>query len=483
MKQIWMDPYRKAAAERLGTEPGAIFIACTHTHLGPKTGTGEDIEYLQWLEKKICDAVILADRDLAPVTKMLYTRGIVKEVSFIRRYRMKDGSIKTNPGWQNPEIVGPVGENDERSSLLVLKRENAPEIAIINFQVHPDVIGGKTISADYPHFVRDTYESIIPNSRCVYFNGCQGDTNHCDFMGISKPQKLGGYDRSEYMGNYFKTHGLEEETKVYREHLKRVLEISGKYFKEPMIWSDMIHDTPDGKVYSAEQTPSPEQIARTPKNVELVFWDYYNQRKEWYSAVLDHHELFPNKLAFGGDIWTWDGLLPNLTYTLKTMKPAMEACLEHRVKTVIITLWVSGQNGADYGQAMAGLPIFSEYCYKGETCTEADIFAAAKHLTGVDEELFHAISDMYSGQIKSAASQAKGFIYGHPLQNLMHYDIDYPATVERFQKALATIEAHTDYAHREFFSILYRIEELEPEIISGLNLHWRGLPSYMSKFR
>lgn len=181
VKQMWMDPYRKAAAERLGTEPEAIFIACTHTHLGPKTGTGEDIEYLQWLEKKVCDAVMLADQDLAPVTKMLYTRGTVKEVSFVRRYRMKDGSVKTNPGWQNPEILGPAAPSDEGSALLVLRRENAPEIAFVHFQVHPDCIGGCTISADFPYFVRDTYEKLIENARCVYVNGAQGDSNNNDY--------------------------------------------------------------------------------------------------------------------------------------------------------------------------------------------------------------------------------------------------------------------------------------------------------------
>ncbi len=276
-----------------------------------------------------------------------------------------------------------------------------------------------------------------------------------------------------HLGNYLKAYGLEEETKVYREHLKRVLEISGKYFKEPMIWSDMIHDTPDGKPYSDEQTPSPEQIAQTPKNVELVFWDYYKKTKEWYSTILSHHELFQNKLAFGGGIWTWDGLMPNLDYTVKTMQPAMEACLEHQVKTVIITLWVSGQNGADYGQAMAGLPIFSEYCYKGEACTMADIYAASKHLTGVDEALFHAISDIYLNQPRSAVSLAKGFIYGHPLQNLMLYDIDYPAAIEIFQKALKTIEAHTDYEHREFFSILYRIAIAKATLYNGLQAAYK----------
>ncbi len=202
--QFLMDRIRTTIAERMGMEKEGVFLACTHTHLGPCTadsrGNVENEDYIDWMEKKLGDAAQLAMNDLAPVTQKLYTYGRVQDVAFVRRYWMKNGTVKTNPGQDNPDIVKPAGEPDERSSLFLLKRENAPEIAIINFQVHPDVIGGKTISADFPHFVRDTYESIIPNSRCVYFNGCQGDANHCDFMGIPKPQKLGGYGRSEYMG-------------------------------------------------------------------------------------------------------------------------------------------------------------------------------------------------------------------------------------------------------------------------------------------
>ncbi len=202
MAQPLMNRLRQEVADRVGCDFEGVFISCTHTHLAPVTldnlGHQENDDYIEWLIKKVGDAAQLALNDLAPVTKKLYTFGQVEDVAFIRRYYMKDGSIKTNPGAQNPDIVGPVGENDERSSLLVLKREKAPEIAIVNFQVHPDVIGGQTISADYPHFVRDTYEAIVPNSRCVYINGAQGDTNHIDTR-LTK-EKRSGYARSEYMG-------------------------------------------------------------------------------------------------------------------------------------------------------------------------------------------------------------------------------------------------------------------------------------------
>ena len=199
---LLMDRIRPLVAEAIGTEKEGVFICCTHTHLGPGLTTPENkfqnVEYLEWLVKKLCDVAVMAVQDMAPAT-LSYTRGKVEDVAFVRRFRMKDGSVRTNPGCLNPDILEPLGTPDENSSLLIIKRENKPEIGIVNFQVHPDVIGGKTISADFPKFVRDTYEKLVDNSRCMYINGAQGDTNHVDVrLGEDKCRR--GYDRARYMG-------------------------------------------------------------------------------------------------------------------------------------------------------------------------------------------------------------------------------------------------------------------------------------------
>ena len=199
-----MEGFRSAVAAAIGADKEGVFIHCTHTHTGPTVaarnseGKVENEEYLQWLEKKMQDVAVLAVQDLAPA-KMLYTHGQVKDVAFVRRFLLKNGKYRTNPGFQCPDVDHAVGEPDELSSLLIIKRENAPEIGIVHFQVHPDVIGGCKLSADYPKFVRDTYEQLVENSRCMYINGAQGDTNHVDIR-LGEGTCRGGYERSRYMG-------------------------------------------------------------------------------------------------------------------------------------------------------------------------------------------------------------------------------------------------------------------------------------------
>ena len=206
IKQAVCNQMRADISAATGCDPEAIYIACTHTHLAPGVGsimglggavTPEDHEYEPWFLRRAVDTAVLAINDLAPTT-ISYTQANVPDISFVRRYQMKDGSILTNPGYQNPEIDHALGTPDECATLLICKREGKPEIAIAHFQTHPDVIGGTKVSADWPGFVRRTYERMIPNSKCLCFVGAQGDTNHIDVR-LTKAEGS-GYHRARYMG-------------------------------------------------------------------------------------------------------------------------------------------------------------------------------------------------------------------------------------------------------------------------------------------
>lgn len=203
INQKFMKLLRQAVADEVCCDFDGVFIECSHTHLGPavaeSSGIFKNQEYGKWLIKRVSDTALMAKQDSAKA-EMYFTRGRVEDVAFIRRFRMKDGSVRTNPGWQNPNIDHALGCPDESSSLLMLKRERKSEIAIVNFQVHPDVIGGCKLSADYPHFVRDTYEKNVENSVCIYINGCQGDSNHIDVRLGKEDAGRSGYLRAEYMG-------------------------------------------------------------------------------------------------------------------------------------------------------------------------------------------------------------------------------------------------------------------------------------------
>ena len=175
---------RIAAAARLDDK--AVYVHCTHTHTGPGAGKadagrtdifdGTDF-YNEFLSSRLADAARLAMADLAPASLAIGSAE-AKRISFLRRYRMKDGSIRTNPGVGNPDIDAPIGDIDETVRVLRIRREGADDIAVASFATHPDVVGGEMLSGDWPAFARRTFERAEQGTRCILFNGAQGDVNH-----------------------------------------------------------------------------------------------------------------------------------------------------------------------------------------------------------------------------------------------------------------------------------------------------------------
>lgn len=178
---------RELIAEKLGIERRDVFISCTHTHTGPVPNDNivhskdEPVNepFIAALPYYALSAAQGAVADLKEAT-VFCAQSELENIAFVRRFRMKDGSVRTNPGRKNPDVVGPMTTADETIRLVKFVREGADDIIIVNFQVHPDVMNTKGYSADYPGIVCDTLERALPGTKCIYFNGTAGDLNHID---------------------------------------------------------------------------------------------------------------------------------------------------------------------------------------------------------------------------------------------------------------------------------------------------------------
>ena len=175
-----LNPMIDHVCEVTGLPREGVYIHSTHTHTGPFLNYAPtdplEIEYAQLVTRKFADAAKLALDDLKSA-KMGYGIGDAPNIAFVRRFRMKDGSVRTNPGVDNPDILHPIGDVDERVNVLRFDRDT-DSLVLVNFGNHPDVVGGTKISADWPGFLRQTVEKALPNTKCLFFNGAQGDVNH-----------------------------------------------------------------------------------------------------------------------------------------------------------------------------------------------------------------------------------------------------------------------------------------------------------------
>ena len=160
-------------AQAVGLPESAVILHCTHTHTGPNPAA--EPQYKEFFARRMMDAAKMAMEDRKPVTDVRFAEMITEDITCPRRYKLSDGTVMTNPSgaWKDM-IVDLAGPNDETLRLVRILRQDAPEIALVNFQSHPDNIGGEYISADFPGFLRNTVEAARPDVCCVFLQGCEG---------------------------------------------------------------------------------------------------------------------------------------------------------------------------------------------------------------------------------------------------------------------------------------------------------------------
>ena len=215
---------RRLIEERCGIPGDHMLIAATHNHSGPLTrdpGAGglvgeTDEQYVGLLERQIASAVEVALSRRAEAQLRL-SLGEERGVAFNRRFHMKEGPVRTNPGRENPEIVEAAGPVDPRVWTVtalavedgeagrggaVPRSDGPPDVAVlgmlVNFGLHPAIVAGTVIGGDFPAFLERGVQRMLGESTVLVFaNAPCGDINHID---VSHGRRASGFAEAEWVG-------------------------------------------------------------------------------------------------------------------------------------------------------------------------------------------------------------------------------------------------------------------------------------------
>jgi hypothetical protein len=188
---------RQEAERRTGIPAARIGIAATHTHTGPlyfgamakilheraAAAQGKDpqeFDYASFLSGKIAESIERA----AGALRAGELSAVVTEetgISFNRRFHMKDGTVRTNPGSLNPDIVNAAGPIDPELAILSVQAGGRRVAALTVFALHCDTTGGTEYSADFPCFLeRELRASLGADFISAFGAGTCGNINHID---------------------------------------------------------------------------------------------------------------------------------------------------------------------------------------------------------------------------------------------------------------------------------------------------------------
>ncbi|MBO4633314.1 MAG: hypothetical protein J5858_15465 [Lentisphaeria bacterium] len=160
-----------------------LLYSATHTHTGPYVAgcfTDDNVNpaYIDEVVSKTVSAVRKAYESLAEA-ELLTGRTECSTLAFNRRYWMKDGTVLTNPGKLNPDIVKPESIIDPEIPLMAVKQDGMMRLIVANISNHTDTIGGDMVSADWPgRMEREIQNHFGYDIPVITLIAPQGNINH-----------------------------------------------------------------------------------------------------------------------------------------------------------------------------------------------------------------------------------------------------------------------------------------------------------------
>ncbi len=255
------------------------------------------------------------------------------------------------------------------------------------------------------------------------------------------------------LGNYMKKHGVRPRVDIMCEHIARVLDICKDYDFTPMMWSDMFFHLAGGSYNDASTKIDEAIIEKVPEGVSLVYWEYYCDDKTKYDTVLKQHKQFRNPIVFAGCAWKWNGLLPELKFSLAASRAALTQCLGNGIDTVFATAW--GDDGAEcpLNVVLPVLQLYAEIDYHGGDVTDellAARFADCAGASLADFLLLDKPNRTTENQPAIGLNPSKYLLYQDVMQGLFdaHVDKSFPAFFEATRdELLAAGERNPDYRY------------------------------------
>ncbi|HWS28747.1 MAG TPA: beta-N-acetylhexosaminidase [Clostridia bacterium] len=245
------------------------------------------------------------------------------------------------------------------------------------------------------------------------------------------------------LGSYLSKNGYRPCAELMAEHLKRVAGILKKHNLHAMMWSDMhfYAASPTRELYDPACELSPETLAAAPKDIDLVYWDYYRENEASYDRLFNLHFMFDAPTVFAGGIWTWLGPVVDYRKTLNTTLPALKQCRKHGIREVFATAW--GDDGAETNliSILYGLQIFAEYGYTG-CYDETEVSQRFKVCCGADAQAFLDLSRLYELPglflpYEGVANPNKNLLYEDPLLPLFEEDFKGIPAAEHYGKLIS----------------------------------------------
>lgn len=219
------------------------------------------------------------------------------------------------------------------------------------------------------------------------------------------------------LGAYLRKNGYRTPSLLIKEHFAKVKEICDELGIEVIMWSDMFFRacSDNNEYYNVNVQFTDEILNSVPKDVGLIYWDYYNTDETTYDLMIKRHKELGEKTIFAGGIWVWGKMNVNYKNTFDVTIPGLRACIKNNVREVFATMWGDNSNQTNAFEALLGMQLYAEMGY-GHEPEMTFLDKRFRACTGESAEAFIALSSLDNlGQ--------EGYVNANPSEYLLWQDV------------------------------------------------------------
>lgn len=188
---------------------------------------------------------------------------------------------------------------------------------------------------------------------------------------------------------------------LYVDHAAFIGKTCAKLGLEPMMWGDVV----TGK-HGSRAMPL-ALFRRIPKNMKLVYWDYYEADLDKYRRGIQQCRDMGREPLCSPGISSWNCLWPIYGKLLNSMPQFVSIAKEMGVKEMMVTSWGDDGQECPFDANWAGLCMFAEGVYERNDKMES-VKARMKGVTGADYDAFEKIGGLEALPVKERCIGAPG---------------------------------------------------------------------------
>lgn len=276
-----------------------------------------------------------------------------------------------------------------------------------------------------------TYE-LIGKMLDFWSSACRSRTIH---IGMDETHDLG-------RGKFMDKNGCPRNFDIFNNHLVKVCELCRQRGLQPMIWSDMYFrmGSKNGSYYDPEAV-IPEDIKNAiPKDVSLVYWDYYHLEEDFYDRMILAHRAFDRDVAAASGLWTWARLSYDHRQSIDRAEPFILSARKNRIKDFFFTMW--GDDGAYCGfdTALPGIIRSADTAWNGGTGGEEKLekLSRAWHAGSYRDMLTASEMNYQSPRRDNGVGCCSILLWDDPLMGIgwRHLELDDAEICNDFEAAL-----------------------------------------------